>query len=85
MPNYEETTKQLRDLLTKAVLEKEDGLEQRIRSFDTALLDVLRDVGRGVMDDVTQELSKRQEIAHRAKGFTVEKRSVSPFLPFSDE
>ncbi len=42
MSDYEKNRKQLKDLLTKAVLENETGLEKRIRSFDTELLDLLR-------------------------------------------
>jgi hypothetical protein len=72
-------------MLTRAVLENEPELEKRIRSFDTVLLELLRDVGRGVMSDVTNELSVKQEEKHRADGFTVEKRMDTPFLPSSDK
>ena len=85
MSDYEETKKQLRQMLTRAVLEQEEGLERRIRSFDTVLLELLRDVGRDVMSDVTGELSTQQEAKHRADGFAVEKRMDTPFLPFSDK
>ena len=83
--NYEETKNQVKELLTRAVLEKEVELEKRIRSFDRVLLDLLRDVGRGVMSKVTSELAAKQEEEHRADGFGVERRMETPFLPFSDE
>ena len=79
MKNHEAAMAQARAILTESILAHEPALATRVADFDTTLLGLLREVGQGVMTDVSTQLAAKEAAARRQAGFTVEKRTQSFF------
>ena len=77
--SYAEILQQIEKQLAAAMLDKENGLRERIADFDVDLLTMLRSVGKSVMKEVAGTLAEREVAAARTEGFTVEKRDTSFF------
>lgn len=84
MSRIQDAQNQARKLLAEAILAEEPNLAARVASYDTTLLGLLREVGQGVVEDISTATVLPEEAKHRAAGFTVESRDETLFLPSSD-
>lgn len=84
MSTHKAALDKAREVLTRSILQHEPELAGRIHAFDTELLELLRNLGQQVMEDVATELAMQQEQSQQKMGLVVQQRKRTPFLPFSD-
>lgn len=86
MPSkYDDVLGAAKTSLAKAIMEREGDLKVRARSIDGMVRDLLREVGRGTVEDVLNQVSAQETAAVEAQGLTVQHRDRSPFLPSSEK
>ena len=63
MKNYEAAMAQTHAILTESIHAREPALATRVADFDTTLMGLSREVGPGVMTDVSTQLAAREAAA----------------------